>query len=109
NQENCFSSFEVSFVLISGLPPRRDRIELARGVLTRDRDVAYQIALTRVNHIIQYSAASQVVLVNCQLVVGAHRGGKRFIVRAEEMLTAFIELQSTVRNAISCQVRRRPT
>ena len=44
-----------------------------------------------VSSIIQYSAASRVVLVNCQLVVGAHSYGKRFIVRADDMLTAFWE------------------
>jgi hypothetical protein len=32
----------------------------------------------------------------------AHRDGKRFIVRADEMLTAFLDLQLTVSDAISC-------
>jgi hypothetical protein len=36
-------------------------------------------------------------------VADAHRGdGKRFIVRADEMLTAFVELESAVRAAANC-------
>jgi hypothetical protein len=31
----------------------------------------------------------------------AHRGGNRFIVRADEKLTAFVELESAVRDSIS--------
>ena len=30
-------------------------------------------------------------------IVDAHRDGKRFVVRADEMLTAFLELESVVR------------
>jgi hypothetical protein len=30
-------------------------------------------------------------------IVDAHRDGKRFIVRADEMLTAFVELELAVR------------
>jgi hypothetical protein len=30
-------------------------------------------------------------------IVDAHRGGKRFIVRADEKLTAFLELDATIR------------
>jgi hypothetical protein len=30
-------------------------------------------------------------------IVDAHRGGKRFIVRADEKLTAFRELESSIR------------
>jgi hypothetical protein len=32
-------------------------------------------------------------------IVDAHRDGKRFIVRAEEKLTAFLELESAIRAA----------
>jgi hypothetical protein len=39
-------------------------------------------------------------------IVDAHGYGKRFIVRADEKLTAFVELQSTVCGAISGHVRR---
>jgi hypothetical protein len=35
-------------------------------------------------------------------IVDAHGYGKRFIVRANEILTAFLDLQSTVSDAISC-------
>ena len=42
-------------------------------------------------------------------IADAHRDGKRFIVRADEKLTAFLELESTVHNAISCHVRLRRT
>jgi hypothetical protein len=35
-------------------------------------------------------------------IVDAHGYGKRFIVRADEMLSAFVELESNVRSAISC-------
>jgi len=35
-------------------------------------------------------------------IVDAHGYGMRFIVRADEMLTAFLDLQSTVSDAISC-------
>jgi hypothetical protein len=31
----------------------------------------------------------------------AHRGGNRFILRADEKLTAFVELESAVRDGIS--------
>ena len=40
--------------------------------------------------------------------VDAHRDGKRLMVCADEMLTAFVELESTIRNAISCHVRLSP-
>ena len=33
-------------------------------------------------------------------IVDAHREGRRFIVRADEMLTAFVELEATIRKAI---------
>jgi hypothetical protein len=36
-------------------------------------------------------------------IVDAHGYGKRFIVRADEKLTAFLELELIVHNAISCQ------
>ena len=39
-------------------------------------------------------------------IVDAHGYGNRFIVRADEKLTAFVELQSTVCGAISGHVRR---
>jgi hypothetical protein len=29
-------------------------------------------------------------------IVDAHRGGKRFVVRADEILTAFVELQRAI-------------
>jgi hypothetical protein len=32
-------------------------------------------------------------------IVYAHRYGKRFIIRADEMLTAFLEVQSAIRDA----------
>jgi len=35
-------------------------------------------------------------------IVDARGYGKRFIVRADEMLSAFVELESNVRSAISC-------
>jgi hypothetical protein len=35
-------------------------------------------------------------------IVDAHGYGMRFIVRADEILTAFLDLQSTVSDAISC-------
>jgi hypothetical protein len=35
-------------------------------------------------------------------IVDAHGYGNRFIVRADEILTAFLDLQSTVSDAISC-------
>jgi hypothetical protein len=43
-------------------------------------------------------------------IVDAHRGdGKRFVVHADEKLTAFIELESTIRkNSIDIICRRRP-
>ena len=31
-------------------------------------------------------------------IVAAHRDGKRFVVRAHEKLTAFLELESAIRN-----------
>jgi len=35
-------------------------------------------------------------------IVDAHRGdGKHFVVRADEKLTAFVELESTIRPALS--------
>jgi len=34
-------------------------------------------------------------------IVDAHGYGKRFIVRADEMLTAFLELQSAIHSAIA--------
>jgi hypothetical protein len=34
-------------------------------------------------------------------VVQAHRDGKRFIVRAEEKLTAFLELETAIRAAMT--------
>jgi hypothetical protein len=42
-------------------------------------------------------------------VVAAEReNARRFIVRADEKLTAFLELESTVHTAISCHVRLSP-
>jgi len=35
-------------------------------------------------------------------IADAHGYGMRFIVRADEILTAFLDLQSTVSDAISC-------
>jgi hypothetical protein len=35
-------------------------------------------------------------------IADAHRDGKRFIVSADEMLTAFLELESAVRAAANC-------
>jgi hypothetical protein len=36
-------------------------------------------------------------------IADAHRGdGKRFVVRADEKLTAFVELESAVRAAANC-------
>jgi len=32
----------------------------------------------------------------------AHRGGKRFVVRADEKLTAFVELESAIRACPDC-------
>ena len=32
-------------------------------------------------------------------IVDAHRDGKRFVVRADEILTAFVELESVIRAA----------
>jgi len=42
-------------------------------------------------------------------IVDAHGYGKRFIVRTEEKLTAFLEFGLIVYNAISCQLRRHST
>ena len=35
-------------------------------------------------------------------IVDAHRDGKRFVVRADEKLTAFLELESAIRGVSSC-------
>ena len=42
-------------------------------------------------------------------IVDAHGYGKRFIMRTEEKLTAFLEFGLIVHNAISCQLRRHST
>jgi len=36
-------------------------------------------------------------------IVDAHRDRKRFIVRADEKLTAFVELETTIRHCSACQ------
>jgi len=37
-------------------------------------------------------------------IVDAHRGdGKRFVVRADELLTAFMEIESSIRNSTKSQ------
>jgi hypothetical protein len=42
-------------------------------------------------------------------VTDAHRDGKRFVVRAEEKLTAFVELDTAIRrNRIDTLCRRQP-
>ena len=35
-------------------------------------------------------------------IADAHRDGKRFVVRADEKLAAFVDLESTVRAAANC-------
>ena len=37
-------------------------------------------------------------------IVDAHREGKRFVVRADEKLTAFVELEAAIRGAVSGEV-----
>jgi len=37
-------------------------------------------------------------------IVDAHRGGLRFVVRADEKLTAFMELESAIRT-VSCRAQ----
>ena len=41
-------------------------------------------------------------------IVDAHGYGKRFIVCADEKLTAFLDLALIIRNAISCQHQASP-
>jgi hypothetical protein len=36
-------------------------------------------------------------------IVDAHREGKRFVVRADEKLTAFVELESAIRACGDCK------
>jgi hypothetical protein len=45
------------------------------------------------------AAADRRIVQMCHLV-DAHRDGKRFVVRADEKLTAFLELEAAIRAAI---------
>ena len=42
-------------------------------------------------------------------IAGAHRDGKRFIARADEKLTAFMELESVIASTNTRKSPRRPT
>jgi hypothetical protein len=37
-------------------------------------------------------------------ILNAHRDGKRFVVRADEMLTAFLELQAAIHRRFEAQL-----
>jgi len=58
----------------------------------------------------QADASDVLVTKLCRIwIVDAHHGGKRFVVRADEMQTAFVELQSAIcKNRIDTLCRRLP-
>jgi hypothetical protein len=59
----------------------------------------------RSRFLIKFCCQNYISALDCQgrtiFAIDAHRDGQRFIVRADEKLTAFVELEAAIRNGVN--------